>query len=63
MASSAACECGAGEQIVNHVVLHCPTHPEWDSSAMDILMINQLIRHDTSDDGSAFNVFLKKFRV
>jgi len=26
MASSAACECGAEEQTVDHVVLQCPTH-------------------------------------
>jgi len=26
MASSAACECGAEEQIVDHVVLQYPTH-------------------------------------
>jgi len=26
MASSAACDCGAEEQIVNHVVLQCPIH-------------------------------------
>jgi len=26
MASSAACECGAEEQSVDHVVLHCPIH-------------------------------------
>jgi len=26
MASSAACECGAEEQTVNHVVLQCPIH-------------------------------------
>ena len=26
MASSAACECGAEEQTVGHVVLHCPLH-------------------------------------
>jgi len=26
MASSAACECGAEEQSVNHVVLRCPIH-------------------------------------
>jgi len=25
-ASSAACECGAGEQTVRHVVLQCPIH-------------------------------------
>jgi len=27
MASSAACECGAEEQTVDHVVLQCPIHP------------------------------------
>jgi len=27
MASSAACECGAEEQTVDHVVLQCPVHP------------------------------------
>ena len=26
VASSAACECGAEEQIVDHVVLQCPIH-------------------------------------
>jgi len=26
MASSAACECGAEEQTVDHVVLRCPIH-------------------------------------
>jgi len=26
MASSAACECGAEEQTVDHVVLQCPIH-------------------------------------
>jgi len=26
MASSAACECGAEEQTVEHVVLQCPIH-------------------------------------
>ena len=26
MAPSAACECGAEEQTVDHVVLHCPIH-------------------------------------
>jgi len=26
MASSAACECGAEEQTVGHVVLQCPIH-------------------------------------
>ena len=26
MAFSAACECGAEEQTVDHVVLHCPIH-------------------------------------
>jgi len=26
MASSAACECGAEEQAVDHVVLQCPIH-------------------------------------
>jgi len=26
MSSSAACECGAEEQTVDHVVLQCPTH-------------------------------------
>jgi len=26
MASSAACECGADEQTVDHVVLQCPVH-------------------------------------
>jgi len=26
MASSAACECGAGEETVDHVVLQCPLH-------------------------------------
>jgi len=26
MASSAACECDAEEQTVDHVVLHCPIH-------------------------------------
>jgi len=26
MASTAACECGAEEQTVGHVVLQCPTH-------------------------------------
>ena len=26
MVSLAACECGAEEQTVNHVVLQCPTH-------------------------------------
>jgi len=26
MASSAACECGAEEQTVDPVVLHCPIH-------------------------------------
>jgi len=26
MASSAACECVAEEQTVDHVVLHCPLH-------------------------------------
>ena len=54
MAPSAACECGAEEQIVDHVVLHCPIHrPPHEVHGLTVLhgrWINRMVAQHQSRD-------------
>jgi len=62
MALSAACECGAEEQTVDHVVLHCQIHrPPHGAHGLVVWMKKQLIGFSTpAPRSSAFKQWFEE---
>ena len=66
MASSAACECGVGEQTIDHVVLQCPFHRPHGLHGLTVLndrdnrMAAQDLPRDLVWPSSGYNNWLKR---